>query len=136
ATAGANDHVDLASGTGGTGAGVDTAREVRREGKEAGQKRCLGDLAVALPLAEPGAVHDDDLGTAAGSGAGDDVQHAIAVDVAEGHAHPTRERRYEGKEAGDHGHWIDLTVALHLSQPGAVEHDDLRSATGVGPGDH
>src|SRR5262249_59256871 len=86
------------------------AGEARVVGEERPQDR-------AIRTAE-----DPDVRAAAGAGRGDDVRHAVALDVADRHVHAPGEARVVGEER---------------PQDRAVEaaHDlDVRTAAGTGPG--
>ena len=103
--AGTDDDVGLAVAVHVAGRQEQATGEGRREGIEGGQQ------------AEALAVEDGDLGAAAGSGGGDDVGEAVAVDVAGGDADAAGEGGRGGVEAGD------LAAVL------AAGDRDLRSAT-------
>src|SRR5947209_2842211 len=98
----------------------DPARITWREGEEAVQQR------------QAHAVEDFDQRRPSGTGAGEDVGPAVAVDVTDGHAHDALEEgRAEGEEVGDQAAGLAVEDLNLWTRTRVGAHDDVGEAVAV-----
>src|SRR5947208_15663053 len=76
------------------------AAEARVISIKLAKKRGILDLVVGIDQGELGAIDHLDVGSSSRARGHDDIAHAIAVDIADGHAHAAREPGGKGIKTG------------------------------------